>query len=172
VRADLILSKEQQAALGVVVGEFARLDGTLDMLIGHLAGLGGPQYAVLMRGKMLGAKLEIFKEIGLLKLKSKSKKAVFTALLEELANLNGERTVAVHGLWQPKGGFTLAMLVRGFDTKESEAVHKKGKLSAQRLSDIVENLDSAHTRLFTFWRDTWLTPRIQRSLRRYPTKIL
>jgi hypothetical protein len=64
---------------------------------------------------------------------------VFKGLIDDLADLNGKRTVAIHGLWQPKGGFTLANLALGFNTGESEAVHSKGKLKADRLGDLVNN---------------------------------
>jgi hypothetical protein len=168
MRTNLILTRGQLEALGLLVGEFARLEATLDMLIMHLARLSTEQYVAFMQGKMLGAKLTTLKEIGLQKLRSRKRKAVFRGLIDDLASLNGERTVAVHGLWQPKGGLTLALLMKGFNTAESEAVHRKGKLTAERLVEVVTSLDEAHSRLYSFWKSTWLDPAVRRSLRRNP----
>jgi hypothetical protein len=168
VRTNLILTPVQLQALGLLVGEFARVELTLDLLIMHLARLSPAQYATFMQGKMLNAKLTTLKEIGTQKLRSQKRKVLFKSLVDTLADLNGQRTVAVHGLWQPKGGYTLALFAKGFSTAESEAVHKKGTLRAERLVDLVKSLDDAHTRLYSFWKTTWLDPGVQRSLRRNP----
>jgi hypothetical protein len=168
MRTNLILNREQLEALGLLVGEFARLEATLDLLIMDLARLSEEQYALFMQGKTLGAKLSTLRAIGVQKLKSQEKTDVFVGLLEELARLNSERNLAVHGIWQPKGGFTLAFIARAFNTTEAEAVHKKGTLKAERLSELVNQLDAAHSSLYRFWNDTWLKPRVRRSLRRKP----
>lgn len=170
MRTDTVLSREQLEALGLLVGEFARLESTLDMLIMSLASLSSAQYAAFMRGKMLGAKLDVLKELGLQKLQSRRKRTLFTDLVDEAARLNGERTVAVHGLWKPKGEFTLGNITLGFNTGESEAVHRKGRLKAERLGQLVNKLYEAHSQLYRFWKNTWLDPRVRRSLRRNPPK--
>jgi hypothetical protein len=164
--SDFLLSAEM-SALGAVVAESAHLEDTLDRIIMGITHLKRRQYVALMSGRMFGAKLAILKELGLLKLRSKeNKKAVFSELMDQLSALNGERTIAVHGLWGPTGG-TLSMLKARVSGKwtaanlpTGEAVHVKGKkeskIKAERLTALATTIAEGRFKLFCFWRDNWM----------------
>jgi hypothetical protein len=159
----------------LVVSGSAQLEDTIDLLIQSLAKLREQQFEVLVGGKMIGNKLNILKDLGLLKLKSQKKQQAFTDLINNLSALNAERNTAVHGRWGPEGGMTFSMLASLLEGKAlnklGEATHKKGrgkvlKLKSQRLDDLALRIDQGCHDLYGFWKDNWLKQSVKRSLRR------
>lgn len=105
------MTDKDLAALGSVVAESAHLESTLDLIILLITRMGESEYEVFMRGKMIGAKLEIVKELGVLKLRSKKRQRAWMQLIDGLKSLNSDRVIAVHGLWGPAGGYTRGNLM-------------------------------------------------------------
>jgi hypothetical protein len=167
IMASGFLISAEMAALGAVVVESAHLEDTLDRIIMGITHLKRQQYIAMMGGRMIGAKLGILKELGLLKLRSKeNRQRAFGALMDQLSALNGERTIAVHGLWAPTGG-TLLILRERVSEKwpveilpTGEAVHMKGKkktkIKAERLAALATTIAGGRFNLFCFWRDNWM----------------
>jgi hypothetical protein len=117
--------------------------------------------------KMFRAKLEVLKEVGLSRLggkKRKKRRKQFTVLMDHLLSLAGQRNIAVHGMWAPEGGFTLATLSALLDgtyvQKPAQAFHKRGKktatLKAERLEQLAADLSEGGSLLWDFAKLTWL----------------
>jgi hypothetical protein len=169
------LTDDERAALGSVVVESANLEATVDLVLLHLTNLTHTAYEVLMGGRMLGAKLDALRVIGLAKLRSKKRKKAFTAIMDNLAHLNSQRTIAVHGIWGPDegGGVALNQLLGfalGKRPGQATASHRKGVLKAAKLGSLSKKLNEGNSALFAYWRTVWLGATIARSRRRTVSK--
>jgi hypothetical protein len=160
------LSQQEMAAIGSVVAE-SQLENNLDSGIRYLTKLSTDQYDIVVGTRMLGAKIVIFKELGLLKLKSKKKRKEFSLIMDRLAELNSERAIVVHGIWMPAGGVT-ADLVDGMfsgrlkrkDMPPGMAIHKKGraryfKFESKHLETLAQELTDGIHDLAKFWDPKW-----------------
>lgn len=161
------LSQKEMAAIGSVVAESAQLERSLDGHIMKITKLHQAQYEVLMGGKMLGAKIAVFKELGLLKIKSEKRRKAFIKIMDNFTHLSSERVVAVHGRWIPTGGVTSELVEGMFSGRLKPghlppgiAIHKRGKdkwfkLEAKHLDDLAEELVDGMMRLTKFWDPKW-----------------
>lgn len=175
---EILLTPEQRAALGSIVAESASLEATLDIIICSLTGLSEAQFRILAGGQMFGRKLELTKDLALLKLKSKAKKSRLTDLFSRLTSLNSERNTVVHGTWGTKeGGARLSWL---FSTQPppAEDVHavlkKRGAklqtVASTKLNELAVKLRDANSELFSFLMDELIQPKVHRSVRRAKVK--
>jgi hypothetical protein len=166
------LTDAERAALGSVVAESANLESSVDFILLHLTNLTHTAYDAMMGGKMLGAKLDVLKAIGLAKLRSKKRKKTFNDLMGKLTSLNGQRTIAVHGIWGPEGHNALRWLVDIAQGKKlpAAAKHKKGILQAAKLETLAKKLSEENSALWSYWRAVWFSPTIARSTRRASKK--
>ena len=163
------LTDDERAALGSVVVESADLESRVDLILLHLTNLNYTAYEVLMGGRMLGAKLEALKIIGLAKLRSEKRKRAFAAIMGNLTSLNSQRTIAVHGSWGPEDGVPLNQLIEiaiGKRPVVATASHKKGVLKAAKLDLLSKKLSEGNKALYAYWRTVWLRATIARSDRR------
>jgi hypothetical protein len=118
--------------------------------------------------------LDVLKIIGLAKLRSKKRKKAFNDLMGRLTSLNGQRTIAVHGIWEPEGNNAMRWLmdiVQGKQLPAAAAKHKKGILPAAKLETIARKLSDENTALWVFWRAVWFSPTMARSNRRASRKV-
>jgi hypothetical protein len=157
------LSQKEMAAIGSVVAESAQLEMNLDSGIRYLTKLKREQYYILVGTRMLGAKIAIYKDLGLLKLKSKQKQKKFTKIMDKLAVLNSERASVVHGIWMPAGGVTSELVDAMFsgrlkrsDMPPGMAIHKKGrgkffKIESTHLETLAQELTDGIHDLVRFW---------------------
>lgn len=141
--------------------------------IAFLTRLSPEHLSILLEGKMLDAKLEILKEIGALKLRSKSRKEEFSKIIGELRHTNGDRKIVVHGVWHPRGGYRLADLEdwdnlppRPADATLHRPRGKTVKMQAEQLAAIAKRMEIEYQKLFTFVKRVWLDPYIARAVRR------
>jgi len=165
------LSQKEMAAIGSVVAESAQLEASLDWLILKLTKLSLAQYEIVVGSRMLGAKISLFKDLGLLKLKSKKRQKAFSKIMDKFSSLNAERVIVVHGLWRPAGGVTSAMLeemmsgrLKAVDLPPGEAIHRKGrgkflKVQSQRLNDLAKGFTEGMHDLTKFWEPKWYKER-------------
>jgi hypothetical protein len=166
------LNFKQRAALGAVVSECATLESTLDMMISAMTKLGEVELDILIGGAMLGRKIDILKDLGILKLKSKKKKNKFAHIMGSLSSLNSDRVTIVHGAWSPPGGkMPLSWLATGIpQSVNAEAVHRKyGKtktFKAEKLDETAAAIDTCHSDLWNFWMGNFIQPKVRRSLKR------
>jgi hypothetical protein len=174
---EILLSAEQRAALGTIVAQSAGLEATLDILICSLTGLSEAQFRILVGGQMIGRKLELAKDLALLKLKSKAKISRLTDLFSRLVSLNSKRNTVVHGTWGTKeGGARLSWLFSA-QQPPAEDIHavlkKRGAklqtVSSTKLDEIATKLSEANSELFSFLMDEFIQPKVHRSVGR--TKI-
>jgi hypothetical protein len=161
------LSQKEMAAIGSVVAESANLERCLDGYIMKISRLNRAQYDVLVGGKMLGAKIAIFKDLGLLKIKSKKKQKGFSKTMDSLSLRNAERVVAIHGIWAPAGGITSELVEGMFSGKlkpnhlpPGVAIHRKGrgkwfKMEAKHLEDLAQEIVDGMGELTKFWDPKW-----------------
>lgn len=171
------LTTEQLAALGSIAMESAYLEDLVDMLIGEITKLSDEQLRAILPGAMLAAKLDILKNLAVLKLKSKSKQQKISSIIAELKHLNGQRTIAIHGQWQSLQKFTLADIANGLaiEIGNAEATHVRGnkqpaKLNAGKLQDIADGISEYRDQLFHFWLDILIRPAAIRSARKSRSK--
>lgn len=174
----MLLSDAQRAALGTIVAESASLEATLDVIICSLTGLSEAQFRILVGGQMFGRKIELAKDLALLRLKSKAKINRLTDLFSRLASLNSERNIVVHGTWGTKeGGVHLSWLF-GKQQPLAEDIHavlkKKGTklqtVSSTKLDEIATKLSDAHTALHGLLMDELIQPKVRLSVRRAKIK--
>ena len=177
---ELLLTPEQRAALGSIVAESASLEATLDVIICSLTGLSEAQFRILAGSQMFGRKLELAKDLALLKLKSKAKISRLTDLFSRLASLNSERNTVVHGTWGTKEGGVRLSWLTSMQQPPAQDVHavlkKRGPklqtVSSTKLEQIATKLSDAHSELFNFLMDEFVQPKVHRSLRRARVKTV
>jgi hypothetical protein len=173
------ISTEELAALGAVVAESAHLEAMIDRMLVEITRLKQAEYDLLVSGAMLGRKVELLRDLGLLKWKSKRKGEAFRAVINQVSEVNGKRATAVHGLWEPVGGMTVeimtTIILRGLKPSsipQRQAIHKKrGKvvtLDAEELMGLADAILLAKRDLAQFWRLNWQQPRILRRLQAAP----
>jgi len=167
------LSAAQREALGALAVESAALEYTVNLALTILTDLDAHQASVMFEGRMLGWKLDALKAIGLERLTTEVKRRAFSQLIGTLKSLNGERTVAIHGQWQPAGGVRLGELFAGADpaTRPAEATiardGKVRKLKAGRLHEIANGLSDGEVSLGRFvMEEFWVMPNARRHYRR------
>lgn len=159
--ASHLLTIEQRTAIGDVVTESAWIEYIAGVMIAHFAHLKPHAYEALVAGKMLGTKLDLLSELGTPQLKSTKLKKEFDALITRLKQLNSERSILVHGLWEPEGGLTLADLMRLKKVGKIEAVQRRAmkqsrKLKGDRLPGLVREMSRGSTDLFNFFTQRFL----------------
>jgi len=139
------------------------------MMISSVANLSEDQTSIFLSKAMLSAKLDILRDLGLLKLRSKIRQDNFRRIISDLKLLNGQRTIAIHGKWEPKGGFKLKDIIYFSPSGEAEASHKRGKkeptkLSSAQLLKVPIKIDASCTELYKFWIELWVKPAVRRSI--------
>ncbi len=167
---EMILSERERAALGSVVGTFAGLEQDVDVFICAVTELSFDQYRLLLGDRMLAWKLEKLKDMGTSKLRSAAKRRDFGELVDRISSLNGERVAAVHGVWRPEGGFTLAFIAGLGAPKPAEAIHtrrsgKEQRIRGERLEHLARDTENARGALLQFLNRNWILPRGRRSVR-------
>lgn len=121
---------------------------------------------------MLGRKIDILKDLGKLKLKSKERKNKFAHIMGSLSSLNSDRVTIVHGAWSPPGGkMPLSWLATGIPHNvNAEAIHRRyGKIKsfkAEKLDETTAAIDACHDDLWNFWMENFIQPKVRRSLKR------
>jgi hypothetical protein len=156
------LTEKEMAAIGSVVAESAHLENVLEAFIIQMTKLSQAQYDILIGAKMMGAKIAIVKDLGLLKLKSEKRRKAFTKVMDSLARLNADRVGVVHGLWRPEGGVTFELVdgaMTGRITRDQVppgiAYHKKGKkwfkMEAKDLDGLAQDLTDTISELIKVW---------------------
>jgi len=157
------LSQKEMAAIGSVVAESAQFERSLDRFIMNITRLNRAQYDVLVGTRMLGAKIAIFKELGMAKLRSKKRQRQFTQIMDDFTQLNAERVVAVHGMWGPTGGVTNELIDAIFTGRINQSqmppavvIHRKGrgryfKMEAKSLDEIAQGFSDGIHELAKFW---------------------
>jgi hypothetical protein len=167
VFTESLLTVDQRAALGSLVAETTEMEGTVDVMIAIVTNLSTPQCAVLLEGRMISWKLEALKRLGLQKLKRKAQMKVFAHLVDSLSSLNSERNVAVHGLWQPQGGYTYALLAGITPVGPSVAALKRRNaksstlLKADRLEQLAKGVRETHSDFFRFCMEVFVHARVR-----------
>ncbi|HTE14915.1 MAG TPA: hypothetical protein VK642_07535 [Burkholderiales bacterium] len=171
-----VLTKDQLAALGSIAAESTYLENLVDVVVSDVSGLNDEKLKIMIPSIMMQGKLEILKEFGLLKLKSKKLKINFSILIGELKHTNSERNQAIHGYWidpqRGTGGLISSAMGNSIQSQIGDAVaiqlrHKKTPaLSSKRLEAIAVEIAATRTKLFKFWKNHWISPSIRRQIRR------
>jgi hypothetical protein len=163
LRVNDFLTQSEMAAIGSVVAESAQLENVLEGFIIGMTKLSQAQYDILVGARMMGAKIAIVKDLGLLKLKSEKRKKAFTKVMDKLARLNVDRVGVVHGLWRPEGGVTFELVdgaMSGRITRDQVppgiAYHRKGrgkwfKMEAKDLDGLAQELTDSISELIKVW---------------------
>jgi hypothetical protein len=130
-------------------------------------------YRRLTEDRMLGWKLDAFKEVVLTKLRPKRHRRRFAEIMDELKGLNRERSTAVHGEWLPGGtGITIAEMfgikpVRPAVAKHSRLGSKRiSELKAERLEGLVGRLELGKAALCDFFMKHHIEPKLRRARKR------
>lgn len=167
-----MMTAEQRAALGSVVGNSAALEQLIDLCLVLFLGLTTQDLVVLVGERTLGPKIELVREIGTKKFRSARKQSHFKAIMDRIASLNGERNAAVHGTWQPVGGFTFLYLAFEFGNNPTSPVEaiktrrgKEQKILGARLQRLSEEISEAEDALREFVNKNWIRPRAIQSNR-------
>jgi hypothetical protein len=156
------LSVEERATLGAVVYEAALLDSSVDECIRSLAGIDKDVFGITVGQKTLGQKLDIAKQLGLLKF-ARATQPTFASLMKHLTDANSDRNIAVHGLWEPEGGHTLETMF-GPTTAPVEAIlpkraGKQGrKLKAAVIEKLAVSIRNGRAALWKFVLENWVLP--------------
>lgn len=163
----LLLEQEELASLGSVAAESAYLESTVDEGIKVIANLSDAQYEIFTAKTMLGTKLEMLHALGDLRIRAKNRKRRFGAIISKLKHLNQERSLAIHGLWEPvydKGdGMTLHLYFLGpehwpvrIGAKARNSKTKElSQLTAKRLDNLAEDLWVETMALHGFISEVW-----------------
>jgi hypothetical protein len=133
-----LLTVDQRAAIGDIAIESAWLDSIAAIAIMVLTKLEEPQARALLRGKMLDGKLQLLAELGEIVL-PEAKRDAFHGIVGRLRELNRDRVTVIHGTWQPKGGFTLAVLAKSGIGLMDE-IHLEGRKERMLSTEEVEAL--------------------------------
>jgi hypothetical protein len=171
------LTEDQLAQIGLIAVESARVEDLVDFMVAKLFGLSRDKLRLLMPTTMLAGKLDVFGEIGVLKLKSAKKKNEFKKILAQLKHFNSQRVVAIHGQWQfnLEGSMSLAQFVKQGGVKlergDAKATHIKGRgtsstLRADELENTAKEIARYHAKLWHFCLDAWLGPRYLKKAQR------
>lgn len=162
------LTAAQRDALGCVVAESAAIEASVDTWLLHVSGLRSAHYALLTSGRMLSWKLSALKEIGVSRLRSQNRRRRFGALIDLLSSLNGERNIAVHGTWRPRGGHTLATLFYPERWGPGEAVQARNgaTIRAERLAPLAQAMESRCAELDRLCNEFWVSPAVRRYMTR------
>lgn len=156
-----VLTTEQLAAIGSIAVESAYLEDIVETLIYKLSGLTRKKGEIFLEKFMLDSKLNLLKELGMIKLKSKKRKLVLSELIGEIKQANSDRTLAIHGFWIP-GKITLASIAKGELEQDAKAVRsnsrRQGSLSAHKLADIAKRVSDGRYELFVFFQK-FLSPK-------------
>jgi hypothetical protein len=168
-RARLTLSNEQLAALGEIAAESAHLESAVDLMIQVVLKISPEEFDVLINNRMLGAKVDVLKTCGAIRLagkKRKKRRNQFTALMDHIKFLISQRAIAIHGIWGPEGGMKLGDLVAFWagagSAGAAEAKHKKGAMKAAQLEKLAEQFNQAVSDLWAFARNNWLFRRVKK----------
>jgi hypothetical protein len=166
-----VLTDEQLKAIGSIAVESAYLENLVEFIIAFMTSLSEHQLNILLSRAMLASKLDILRDLGELKLKSKIKKEKLKGIIAQLKHFNGQRTIAIHGQWQSKEKITLADIGKYIPPGNAEATHKRGKkepetLHASKLQHIANGIRDYREKLFEFCFSTWINPSIRRSVSR------
>lgn len=169
-----VLTTEQLAAIGSIAVESAYLEDFVDFMIAWLAGLPDEQLSILIPRAMLDGKLDILRNLGIIKLRSKRRKEEFQQIIAKLKELNSQRNIAVHGNWQSKEMHRLSDIGKGIPVQigNAEARGKKQNsvLHASKLQTVAISIADYREKLFHFCFDTWVNPSIRRSVARVRSK--
>jgi len=152
----LALTVAQRAAVGDIAIESSGIESALNWMIGYLLHLKQDECLLLLGTRMLDSKLDLLKELCLRKLTTEEDKQSLRDKIGLLKGLNKDRTVAIHGIWQRKGGPTsLADLMRleALPIQEMVAVHEKSgrELPASELENLAKRLEAANMDLLNFF---------------------
>jgi len=159
-----VLTQAQLAAIGEIAVESAYLDGMVDFLIAQILNISEEKYYVVSNGVMLGTKLDILRNLGLIRLRSKKRKLEWENIVSQVKHLNSQRTIAIHGYWQSKHGRKLSDLNKEtwiLPSGEAQAVHKRGKkkpsiLDAQNLQKLAYDIHDNRNKLMIFYANSWM----------------
>ncbi len=168
VRARNILTTEQLAALGEIAVESAQLENTVELMIQVVLKIGPEEFEELIKGRMLGAKVDVLKVCGQAKLagkKQKKRRGRFTAIIDHIKFLISQRAIAIHGLWGPEGGKLgdlIAMMSGQWEPGTAEAKHKKGAMKSAQVQKLADEFHQANSDLWKLIRDIWIFKDTQR----------
>jgi len=182
-----LLQDGELAALGGVAAESAYLESTVDNAIKAIVWMSDAQYAIFTAKSMLGTKLEMLHSLGELRLKSLKRKKQFLKIMSRLKHLNNERSLAIHGLWEPTYDQSEGMTwhkyffsdpskwpMRTGSKVRNSRTNELGPLSTRRLDNLAEDLSVETAALYSFWTDVWEKRkkrlRVARALVRQRTK--
>jgi hypothetical protein len=151
-----MMTAEDRASLGSLAMESAYLEGTLDDLVVKLSGMKPMQAELVFAGRMMDSKLELVKQLGTQKLRSKKRKAELSGLIADLKHLNGERVTAIHGIWSMPGVLSIAAAGNDPTAYHPPVARKKNStLRGDRLRDIAVRISIGREHLRIFSLKVW-----------------
>jgi hypothetical protein len=163
-------TNEQLADIGRVIVESASLEQLVEQMIVDFVGEKPEICEILIGTQMLGTKIDLLSRIAPLKLRSEKDKRDLSGLIDRIRELNNLRTIAVHGIWTPRGRGRLSMILSlPPPLQPSDAATKrkpKNILKAERLSSLGTDIQKARQDLWTFWLHRRLSPAQIRAKRR------
>ncbi len=150
---------ELLASIGAIAAESAYLERFIETVILGLAKL-PPEVGPLVCKGMIDAKIDLLRELGNIKLKRfPRRKAKFAEIISELKRTNGERSIAIHGIWH--GGMFHGAGLLNFTftpaqaTKKGKLGHPEATMTATRAHKLSHEISEAHHDLHEFAYRTW-----------------
>jgi len=147
--AQSVLSTDQLAAIGCIAVESAYLEDTVETIIYNLSGLTREKGEIFIDKFMLDSKLNLLKELSIIKFKSKKRKLFLSELIGEIKSANSERIIAIHGLWTQD----INALLSGHGAKAMRSNSRRpASLSAHKLEDVAKRISDGHYELCMYFQ--------------------
>ena len=160
LRSEIILTRDQLAAVGAVAIECTYLEQQLELVIWRLSGLDeyrGPQFTANMQFK---SRVEAFQALGRMVL-PETVDADFQSLIRELHECAIQRNHVIHGTWVAGADEILEIWADGAETHPPANAVKKPKykpaqtMAATDIETVACRIATARERLGRFYEEHW-----------------
>lgn len=157
----LYCDSKLQAAIGSIAVESAYLERYIETMLYALTKISRDIGQPMIEGTMIGSKLDLLLHVGKVKLAKRPKRLKqFCDLMSRIKQANTDRTIAIHGVWQPEIQNWLrayAMMDFGKPVATKRGKGQDTKMSAERAMKIAGEISELHYELHDFAEQTWRT---------------